>query len=292
MFKGGRRCSTDMIRRKHFLLAASLVAVAGAFPVVPSVAHSPSAASKTAAGHEFWRKERSHEEVKSHFRACLVEIDFGSGVESTVDVISAEPPLVVVHNFLSKTMCEDIVQTAQNTENFKRSTLGPQQTMSSSRTSSTVWLKDEECQGPLRLIAEKVSSISGLPPSHMENLQVVRYQPGQQFDIHTDHNDSFNDLECRGRLATCLIYLVEPDRGGETSFPGLDGEVAISPTQGSALFFWNTVQKPGSNDYSPTMFLNADVRMRHAGLPVELGEKWVCNRWIHPIDFGKGVRGI
>jgi len=32
--------------------------------------------------------------------------------------------------------------------------------------------------------------------------------------------------------------------------------------------------------------------MRHAGLPVGAGEKWVCNKWIHPIDFGAGVKGL
>jgi prolyl 4-hydroxylase len=139
----------------------------------------------------------------------------------------------------------------------------------------------------------------------MENLQVCKYRTGDEFKLHTDHQDSFNDLGCRGRLATCLVYLTGSTtsadevgakrRGGETWFPGVrEGEenLSIAPTQGSAVFFWNTIEKPGVEGYHANMFLNTDMRLRHAGLPVLAGEKWICNRWIHPIDFGAGVRGV
>ena len=246
--------------------------------------------------HEFWRKERSKAEVESHVKSCLEELDH-CDLEPKVEVISAEPPLVVIHDFLSESMCREIIDTAVGTQSMKRSTTGESNNQSQSRTSSTVWLHDDDCQQPLRLIADKVSSISGLPPTHMENLQVVRYLPGQEFKLHTDHQDSFNELDCRGRLATCLLYLSEPESGGETWFPGLgeddkeETEPKIAPTQGSAVFFWNTVEKPGSPGYDPHMYLNADLKLRHAGLPVLEGEKWICNRWIHPIDIGFGVRG-
>lgn len=128
-----------------------------------------------------------------------------------------------------------------------------------------------------------------LPPSHLENLQVVRYLSSQEFSTHTDHLDSFNDLTCRGRLATCLIYLKSPTKGGETSFP--EFRVKIPPVSGSAVFFFNTKERPGMEGYDPEMFLNVDLKMRHAGLPVLEGEKWICNRWIHPIEYGAGVRG-
>lgn len=246
--------------------------------------------------HQFWRKKRTKAEVELHVRDCLDGVEF-CNLEATVEVISAEPPLVVIHDFLSKSMCRDIIETAIHNPNMKPSTTGEENKSTTSRTSSTVWLRDDDCQGPLRLIADKVSSISGLPPSYMENLQVVRYEPGQEFKLHTDHQDSFNELDCRGRLATCLLYLSEPESGGETWFPGLgtangqDVEPKIAPTQGSAVFFWNTVEKPGSPGYDPNMFLNVDLQLRHAGLPVGSGEKWICNRWIHPVEMGLGVRG-
>ena len=252
--------------------------------------------------HDFWKKPQSQEAIRSHVQFCLDQIEPQSSKNHHVDVISNEPPLLVIHDFLPQQMCQQVMQAAMDSGKMERSTTGATQQESSSRTSSTVWLNDQDCTDPLRLLAEKVSLISGLPPSHMENLQVCRYQPGQRFNLHTDHQESFNDLECRGRLATCLIYLHEPTDGGQTWFPNVlqkEGqpddralEVNVPVTQGSAIFFWNTVERPGQDSYSPLMDLRADDRMAHAGLPVGDGEKWIANRWIHPIDFDSGVVGL
>jgi prolyl 4-hydroxylase len=279
--------------------------------------------------HEFWRKARTTQSIQEHVLASLHHVATTNEVVSsigmpTVDVLSSDPPLIVIHDFLTQRDCEDIMDAAGGSANgLQRSTTGAQQEVGTGRTSSTVWLKDDECQIPLRRIASMVSAVSGLPPSHMENLQVCKYLPGQEFKLHTDHQDSYNDLEWRGRLATCLIYLSSATegmsdadaganalssqpRGGETWFPGVrndadgsldadaddDDGLSISPRQGSAVFFWNTLEKPGMQGYDPLMFLKTDTRLRHAGLPVLAGEKWICNRWVHPIDFGSGVRGV
>jgi len=187
--------------------------------------------------------------------------------------------------------------------------MGAEQEETDHRTSSTAWIREDRCPLPLRTFASRASSLSGLPPGNMENLQVVRYQPGEEFQLHTDHLDSFNEFDCGGRLCTCLVYLNDSEEsatkgssrmteggedatftGGETEFPEFDA--AIPPTKGSALFFWNTLERPGSKGYERDMFLNVDLKLRHAGLPVLSGEKWVANRWIHPRNFGAGVRGL
>jgi len=84
--------------------------------------------------------------------------------------------------------------------------------------------------------------------------------------------------------------------GVDTWFPGVaENELSVKATRGSAVFFWNTLENPGSKDYAFDMFLNADKRLRHAGVPVcddSTSEKWVCNWWIHPTDLGSGVRGV
>ena len=91
-----------------------------------------------------------------------------------------------------------------------------------------------------------------------------------------------------------------PEAGGAAVFPGVNDEacgtaVHVPPLPhlaGSAVLFFNTVEKPGCDDYETAMFLITDSRMGHAGLPVERGEKWMCHRWVHPIAFGAGVRGL
>jgi len=270
--------------------------------------------------HEFWSEPQSEHAIQDHIHGCLNLVNdhdaqnyYHDGASSSslplqprVEILSAEPPLLVIHDFLSSDMCGSIIQAAQDSGDLKRSTTGTGRRTSKSRTSTTVWLKDEQCSHPLRVLAEKVSLISGLPPSHMENLQVCRYQSGQQFNLHTDHQPSFNEMDCRGRLATCLIYLAEPQGGGETWFPDVlsqqqhlashsapNDEVLVAPKIGSAVFFFNTVERPGHHNYSPLMDLAADKQLMHAGLPVQGdGEKWICNRWIHPIDLESGVQGI
>jgi prolyl 4-hydroxylase len=220
-----------------------------------------------------------------------------------IEVISEDPPLVIMHGFLKPEHCDAIMnavlgpkesddngQIAKN--KLKRSTMGVDQDESNHRTSCTAWLHPEHCPEPLDVFSGRVSNLSGLPTKNFENLQVVRYQPGQEFQIHTDHMDSFNDMDCGGRLATCLLYLNDGNdetfTGGETLFH--EFKRAVSPRKGSALFWWNTLERPGSKDYDKNMFLNVDMKLRHAGLPVLTGEKWICNKWLHPLPFSFGVK--
>eukprot|EP00521_Asterionellopsis_glacialis_P009138 CAMPEP_0195286154 /NCGR_PEP_ID=MMETSP0707-20130614/3715_1 /TAXON_ID=33640 /ORGANISM="Asterionellopsis glacialis, Strain CCMP134" /LENGTH=358 /DNA_ID=CAMNT_0040345753 /DNA_START=359 /DNA_END=1435 /DNA_ORIENTATION=- len=239
---------------------------------------------------QFWRKPRTKYEIEHHVLEALDSIPFHDGTNPTVHVLQHEPVLLVIDDFISEDMCQSIMKAASSTT-LQRSTMGMKEVQSTDRTSSTSWLHEAQCEVPLRLVAEKVARVSGLPPTHMENLQVVRYQPGQEFTIHTDHSNYFNDMECRGRLATCLIYLQEPTGGGETRF--FEFKQNVRPRKGSAVFFWNTYEKPGCTGYDPQMCLTVDLRLRHAGLPVVEGEKWVCNSWIHPIEFqAANVRGV
>lgn len=56
-----------------------------------------------------------------------------------------------------------------------------------------------------------------------EDIQVLRYEPGQKYDPHYDY---FSDKEniARGghRIATVLMYLTDVEKGGETVFPSAE----------------------------------------------------------------------
>eukprot|EP00566_Odontella_aurita_P020869 CAMPEP_0113528242 /NCGR_PEP_ID=MMETSP0015_2-20120614/1738_1 /TAXON_ID=2838 /ORGANISM="Odontella" /LENGTH=356 /DNA_ID=CAMNT_0000426757 /DNA_START=52 /DNA_END=1122 /DNA_ORIENTATION=+ /assembly_acc=CAM_ASM_000160 len=246
---------------------------------------------------EFWGRPRTEMEIIDFVANAVFEDNPIEGKQN-IFVLKAEPPLVVVRGMMSDEMCDEIIWSAVHSGDMERSRVGTDLEESNIRTSSTTWLRGNQCEIPSRTFAHRASRLSGLPPGNQENLQVVHYGPGQKFDIHTDHLNEFND-QGMARLATCLLYLntaelkamegVKGLTGGETWFPEFD--VKVKPERGSVVFWWNTLERPGSDGYDSDMYLHVDPRSRHAGLPVASGEKWVANRWIHPVDIGTGVRG-
>lgn len=105
--------------------------------------------------------------------------------------------LLLLHGFLEHNYCDQIVEATQPSDSsstaakhqLTRSTMGAEQDESDHRTSSTAWLHDDRCPLPLRTFASRTAALTGLPPVNMENLQVVRYQSGEEFQMHTDHLD-------------------------------------------------------------------------------------------------------
>lgn len=120
---------------------------------------------------------------------------------------------------------------------------------------------------------ERIARLTYLPRSHQEPLAVLRYRAGG--DQYRPHHDFFDPARGHGaamvdggqRIVTLLAYLNRVDAGGETRFPAID--LTVPPRMGEGLLFFN-VRPDGS----------LDQNTRHAGLPVERGEKWVSTCWI------------
>lgn len=245
----------------------------------------------------FWGETHSDDEIVEYCARTLFDDDIEKTKEN-IEIISNELPLILIHNFMSHKECGEIKDAGIRSGQLKRSTTGESQELSTDRTSSTAWLRDDVCLEPLQKFRNKVANLVGLDSSFQENTQIVQYEPGQKFNLHTDHQESFNELDCRGRLATVLLYLnsskdenfngVEDIHnpsfdGGETYFPEYDTNVV--PKRGTACFWFNTVERPGVSNYNPLAPLTLDVRSRHAGNPVISGTKWICNLWVHPIEI-------
>ena len=118
-----------------------------------------------------------------------------------------------------------------------------------------------------------VQAITGLELSTAEELQVVNYGLGGQYEPHYDfarreEKDAFKSLGTGNRIATWMNYMSDVDAGGATVFPMLG--VTIWPKRGSAAFWYN-LHRSG----------DGDLLTRHAGCPVLAGSKWVSNKWIH-----------
>lgn len=121
-------------------------------------------------------------------------------------------------------------------------------------------------------IYQKVSAIYGIPVENAEDLQVVRYQPGQYYNEHHDSccalSKECQDFETKGgqRKLTVLIYLNDAFTDGETYFPKLNLKMKAAP--GDAVVFHPLAENTQCHPHA-----------LHAGSPVTSGEKWIATIW-------------
>lgn len=122
-------------------------------------------------------------------------------------------------------------------------------------------------------LEERVAKVTGIPASHGEGLQILRYRDAQEYKPHFDFFEPQSPEDSRkveiagNRVGTMIFYLSDVDEGGSTYFPQL--KLAIHPRKGSALWFGYM-----GADGVP------DMRSEHAGLPVLNGEKWIATKWL------------
>lgn len=127
----------------------------------------------------------------------------------------------------------------------------------------------------LEAMNRRIAAVTGTRVEQGEPATILRYAPGQQYRLHHDCLPA----EPNQRIVTAIIYLNDDYLGGSTIFP--NAGVEYKGRTGDLILFQNTTR-----DGRP------DEASRHAGQPVESGEKWVCTRWIRARNFDPwGMRG-
>jgi prolyl 4-hydroxylase len=119
----------------------------------------------------------------------------------------------------------------------------------------------------------------GIDEAHGETIQGQRYAVGQRFKCHHDFfytsEPYWPEQERTGgqRTWTVMVFLNEPQAGGQTEFP--KAKVKISPKAGN-LLAWNNLDALGEpNELS-----------LHQGLPVEAGLKYIITKWYRERPWG------
>ena len=90
-------------------------------------------------------------------------------------------------------------------------------------------------------IERRLAALLNWPIENGEGLQVLRYRPGAEYKAHHDYFDpaapGTPTILQRGgqRVASIVMYLNTPQRGGGTAFP--DVGVEVGPMRGNAVFF-------------------------------------------------------
>jgi len=183
-----------------------------------------------------------------------------------------QPRVVLFGGFLSDDECDALVALSRprmaRSETVQHDTGGSE--VNAARTSDGMFFE----RGEVPLIArieQRIAALLQWPVVRGEGLQVLRYRPGAQYRPHFDYFDPAQPGTAavlrRGgqRVGTLLIYLNTPSRGGATTFPDLDLEIA--PIKGHALFFSYDRPHPATGTL-------------HGGAPVIDGEKWVATKWL------------
>ena len=189
----------------------------------------------------------------------------------------ALPRLVVFGNLLSDTECEALVDAAQPrmARSLTVETKTGGEEVNADRTSSGMFFSRGEID-VVKVLEQRIARLLNWPVENGEGLQVLRYQPGAEYKPHHDYFDPAEPgtptiLQRGGqRVATLLIYLSEPERGGGTTFPDVGLEVA--PKRGNAVFFSYDRAHPST-------------RTLHGGAPVLAGEKWIATKWLREREF-------
>lgn len=195
--------------------------------------------------------------------------------------------ILEIFDLLSKEECEALKHYAEHkglTDSYIWSYDGNGNAVEDNhRKSKQVWLEGAEhpVVKKLSLWSEK---LTGIPCSHQEALQVVRYDIMGKFNDHYDACDYGNEEYCAKmnnnagqRKATLLVYLNDDIEGGETIFPRV-GFTSV-PKTGKAILFWNVDEHEQVLWYS-----------RHRGSQVLKGNKWIATVWSHTLPYQRGMK--
>ncbi|HEY0134771.1 MAG TPA: 2OG-Fe(II) oxygenase [Nannocystis sp.] len=184
-----------------------------------------------------------------------------------------EPLIHVLDDLLTPAECAHIVEVAEPKMRRSQVSGATGGKISQGRTNALTWVR-HDTDAIVLAAATRIAAAVGLPLSHAESLQVIHYEPGQEYRTHFDAYDLSTEKGQRyterggQRLVTALAYLGAVE-GGTTDFPRLG--ISIAPRPGSVLVFHNC--HPGTNV--------CDRRTEHQGRPPLRGDKWAFNLWFH-----------
>lgn len=178
-------------------------------------------------------------------------------------VLNEEPLILMFDHVLNDEECQALIDLAA--PRMKRSKLANKE-ISPIRTSSGIFFERNE--NPfLQEIEHRLAQLMHVPVSHAEGLQVLHYEPGQEFKPHYDYFGPHHPSSNNNRISTLLVYLNDVDQGGETAFPNLG--ISVKPTKGAAVYFEYFYQNQSLNEMT-----------LHCSVPVIQGEKWVATQWM------------
>jgi len=190
--------------------------------------------------------------------------------------------LYVADGFLTPEACDEMTRLIVAQLRPSTTTIPPGTTYDATfRTSRTCDLDDS--MPAASAVEAKICAAIGFDKSLAEKTQGQHYEIGQVFKLHTDffkpnELDTYGTLRHGQRTWTFMVYLHEPQGGGETEFPDLGFK--IEPKLGRAVL-WNNLYDSGEGNYST----------QHQSLPVTAGTKTIITKWFRVPKVPKPTSG-
>ena len=201
------------------------------------------------------------------------------GGDRQVQIVMAmkHPRVIVFGGLLGDDECDAIIAAAKprlaRSETVQMDTGGSE--VHAARTSRGMFFERGENEACKRVEA-RLAKLLSWPVINGEGLQVLHYLPGAEYQPHHDYFDPAKSgtvpIVARGgqRVASIVMYLNSPEKGGGTTFP--DVGVEVGPVKGNAVFF--SYDRP-----------HPSTKTLHGGAPVIAGEKWVATKWLREREF-------
>jgi prolyl 4-hydroxylase len=285
------------LRRRHgaVMLLMGLLAV----PTAAEAPHHRGPQESGACHVEQTRSEIAPTQPHSHSR-LYEHLDF--------EILSERPRMYYFPRFLSDEPCDRIRELGLPHLKPSQTDAGLAKKVRSS-TSYFFSQEQERASPEIMAVKHRAEAISRITLEYQEELQIQHYKTprlgGQQKDFYIPH---FDWIPSRPRVATLLIYLEEPEEGGETIFPlvrrnssnrnaqlftreqaepltlsmwnagacALPEEethwLRVRPRKGAAVLFYNLLP---DNSLDPLSI--------HGSCPVLRGQKTVVQQWLSTI---------
>lgn len=209
------------------------------------------------------------EGVASSAMACLYP------PAHTAEQLSSKPDIRYFRGVFPAPLCEYVIAKAAPLS-VPSMTIDPRDGTSRKdayRTSMTASMGPVDFDLTMLAFNARLAVLTGCHTRNGEFLSVLRYRERDEYRPHFDWLDADKDLADLGqRTHTALVYLNDTYKGGATHF--LSADLKVLGAIGDMVVFQNV----DDND-------QPDMSTRHAGLPVEAGEKWLASKWYRRNNF-------
>eukprot|EP01120_Amphizonella_sp_Union-15-10_P016240 TRINITY_DN84_c0_g1_i1.p1 TRINITY_DN84_c0_g1~~TRINITY_DN84_c0_g1_i1.p1 ORF type:complete len:262 (-),score=44.11 TRINITY_DN84_c0_g1_i1:124-909(-) len=182
------------------------------------------------------------------------------GIPYQVEALSFNPRIFLYHNFLLPKQCDYLIN------------LGSEYSISADSNSPYgAFLLNHQRDSIIKDIEHLIAEWTQIPIENGEVMFLRQTPAGIELPNHVDYfygPDSEQYIGDQGnRLASVIIFLEEPEQGGEVYFP--EAKIKIPCKKGDALLYFN-LKADGSLD-------EASV---HSFAKVVKGNKWTLTKWL------------